>query len=290
MNEKTETQENESVSPETQAILDELRAEGHEIGDKKPEEQEAPTPKEEPKEETHEEPEEETVLSQEEHGINRVSKEPSLMPAWEHKVAQKQWEKEREQLTQELEALRANPSQANREAVRETAGNLKDLARQYGLELDDNQERFFSDLLAKAVPQDLTQKLTALEQDRQIAFLETQYDAEWSKEVEPLLKSQFGEVPADKLAEIKQSLHNLAFSETYAKVPLKKVFLAEQGMFNLGHTHAKQTVDASKSGKARSMHIDYERVTESDFEKMAPEEAEKYTEWLIAKEGGRKWR
>ena len=279
---------NEVYDAETAALLKELEAEGN-VSAEEP--TEAPT--EEPAPETVVEPKEEAPSKEEpevteEPVIDRAPKEPALMPAWQHKVAQKEWEKEREQLARELETLRANPTQANREAAEETAQNLRDLAREHGLELDENQERFFNSLLKRAVPQDLTKKLQALEADRQIAFLETQYEQEFSKDVEPLIKERYGEVSASKLAELKKSLHDLAFTETYAKVPLKKVFYAEQDTFKIEPVMHKKTMDTTKPGKSRSVEIDYSRVTEEDVANMSPEDFDKYSDNLAGKSSWRR--
>jgi hypothetical protein len=268
------------VSQETEAVLAELRKEGYEL------EGEAPVEtKEEPAPEKAEEPE---VPSQEEpqEPVDRAPREPALIPAWEHKVAEKRWEKEREQLQSQLEQLRAQPTQPTQEQARD----LRSLAQQYGLALDESQERFFSALLQQAVPQDVTLKLEALERDRQVAYLESQYEQEFNKDVAPLLRERYGEVAEEKLAELKAKLHDTAFSETYAKVPLRKVFLAEEDTFKLQRMEPQTTVQAVKGGKTRAIHVDYDSVDEETFRRMSPEDVEKYTEHMIAKSGGRAWR
>ena len=276
MSESNEGAQDTSVSPETQAILDELRKEGHTL--------EGDTAEVEVPEPSQPEPEQTEVP------VDRAPKEPAMIPAWEHKVAEKRWEKEREQLQSDLEALRANPTQANQEAVSNAALNLKELAEQNGLVLDPAQERFFSALLQNVVPQDVTKKLEALEADRQRAFLETQYEQEFSRDVEPLLRERYGDVPASKLAELKAKLHDTAFTETYAKVPLRKVFLAEESEFKLERNEPHHTVQAVKSGKTRATQVDYDKVDEDTFRRMTPDEIEKYTEWQIERSGGRRWR
>jgi hypothetical protein len=265
---------------ETAQLLKDLQEEGETVETTK-EEVETETPEVlsqevETKEEAVEvEPEVETQP------VDRVPKEPSLMPAWEHKVAQKKWEQEREQLTQELEAMKANPTPANRENVAQTARNVREMAQQFGLELDDRQEQFFQTLVSNtAVPEHLTRELEALKQDRQIAYLETQYENEFLKDVAPL-------VPETQHAELRQKLHDLAFSEQYAKVPLKKVFLAEQDTLNVIPSQRKVSMDTTKQGKSRTVLTDYSNLSEADVEKLSPEEFEKYADSL---EGKSKWR
>lgn len=293
MSNEVESPASDSVSQETQQILAQLRSEGHEIAGDAPVEtpeakpEETPAPKEVPSQEAK--PEAETPVVP----VDRTPKEPALIPAWEHKVAEKRWQKENETLRAELEALKANPTQANQQAVAQSAENLKELAQQYGLELDESQEKFFSALLSKAVPSDLkdaSKKLEALERERTIAFLENQYETEFNQDVVPLLREKYGELDGNTLAELKAKLHNTAFSETYAKVPLKKVFLAEESEFKLTPNEPRSTVQPGKSGKTRSVSIDFDSVDEETFAKMTPEDIERYTKHQIDKSGGRKWR
>jgi hypothetical protein len=293
---EVESPASDSVSPETQQILAQLRNEGNEIaGDSPAEPQEAPvSPQDAPQ--STETPEPREVPSQDKTSdteanrepLDRSPKEPVLIPAWEHKIAEKRWEREREALNAELEVLRKNPTVANQQAVAQTASNLKELAQHYGLELDDAQEKFFGAILDKAVPKGLNEKLEALERERNIAFLESQYDTEFRKDVVPMLVERYG-VDEQQLAELKAKLHNLAFTETYAKVPLKKVFLAEESEFKLSPNEPRSTVKAVKSGKTRGTSIDFDSVDEETFARMSPEDIERYAEHQISKSGGRKW-
>lgn len=295
-----ESPENGSVSAETQEILAQLRNEGHEIaGDTPTEPQEAPvSPQDAPQ--APETPEPSDVPLQDKTDdteaitapVDRTSKEPALIPAWEHKVAEKRWAKENETLRAELDALKANPTVANQQAVVQTTGNLKQMAQQYGLELDEAQEKFFSALLQNAVPSELKdagRKLEALERDRTISFLEQQYETEFNKDVVPLLREKYGDLDGSTLAELKAKLHNTAFTDTYAKVPLRKVFLAEESEFKLTPSEPRSTVQPGKSGKTRSVSVDFDSVDEETFAKMSPEDVERYTRHQQAKTGGNKW-
>ena len=268
---------NEAIDAETAELLKSLENEGETVentdtpGEPEVETPEAQVPSQE---QEVQEPEVEAPR------VDRVPREPALMPAWEHKIAEKKWEKEREQLSQEIEAMRATPTQQNAQS----AGNLREIASQYGLELDDRQEAFFQSLVSQVntVPEQLTKELDALKQDRQIAYLETQYENEFLKDVAPLL----AEVPETQHAELRQKLHDLAFSEQYAKVPLKKVFLAEQDTLNVT-AQRKVSMDTTKQGKSRTVLTDYSNLSEADVEKLSPEEFEKYADSL---EGKSKWR
>jgi hypothetical protein len=139
------------------------------------------------------------------------------------------------------------------------------------------------------VPQDVSKKLEALERDRQIAFLEAQYEDEFARDVAPLLQERYG-LDSTQLAGLKSKLHDIAFTDTYAKVPLRKVFLAEESELKLQPNQPRETVKPTKSGKTRSVSIDFDAVDEDTFARMTPDQVEEYSKHQIDKSGGRKWR
>lgn len=293
MNTKNNEANGQPLDEETKAILDELREEGETIeGDTpevKTETEEAPSqddlesaPEEQKEPEAPKEEQKEPEAT-EERVIDRSQKEPALIPAWEHKVAEKRWQKEKENLETELERYRANPTKNNADRLEAATINIAEIAEQSGIALDENQQRFFEAVLqnVQSVPNDVSEKLKALENDRQIAHLEQEFEREFNSETLPVIKQQFGEVPDSTLAEVKKSLHKLAFSDAYAKVPLKKVFLAEQETFKLQRTEPKTSIEApnAKAGAGREVSKDYSNVTEADIDKMSMEEFEKYEAW-----------
>jgi len=265
-------------------ILAELQAEGNEVEGK------TTTPQEETHEEAPSQQEPEAPVTTEEpieepQVVNRVPKEPTLIPAWKAKIAEERLEKENEILRQQLEALQRNPTQENREQVQDSVANIRELASQHGLELNDQQEQFFNALVQRnSVPQDLLQNMQALQQQKEIDYLETQYNEEFSKDVAPLLKERYGDLPEKQLATLRQKLHDVAFTEAYAKVPLKKIFLAESE--DLAIKPSKEHIVTNKSGKTRGTELDFSSVDEDTFKALDGDSLDKFIE---AKSGQSKW-
>lgn len=272
---------------DTKALMADLEAEGETFS----KEEEKPSEQEEEKVEEQEEQKEDEVevpTTEEEEDapqVDRSKREPSTIPAWEHKVAEKKWQKETEILRQEIEQLKSAPKQTSAQ----NAQTIRDLAEAHGLALDEKQEQFFQALLAQAVPQDVTKKLEQFEQDKQVASLEQQFEQEFNDTVSAI-KEKYGEVSSSTLADVKKTLHKLAFSETYAKVPLKKIFLAEQDTFKIQRVEHKESIIAPQAGRSRETTVDFSNVTDAEIDKMSVSDFEKYDEWLKGKQEKSGWR
>lgn len=271
---------------DTDEILKELQAEGHEVaGQEKEPEPEAPSQQEPEVTETPAEAEPEATEPTE---VNRVPKEPTLIPAWKAKIAEERLTKENAALQAQIEALQNSPTPENKQDVQDRMDNIRALAESEGLELDERQERFFNKmanaLAQKAVPQDFIKDVQAFQQHQQIAQLEAEYNQEFSKDIVPLLKEKYGELPEKELATLSKKLHALAFTDTYAKVPLKKVFLAESE--DLKVTLPKEGIVTHKSGRTRNADIDLSNIDEESFKSLDSDTLDKF---IDQKSGQSKW-
>lgn len=256
---------NQEYHVDTDEVLKELQAEGYEMPGEEPAEQ----PQEEvaPSQQEPEEQAAEEVVETEPRVIDRAPKEPTLVPAWKVKIMEERLAKENETLKQQIEALQSNPTPENRQEVQQSIADIRQLAEEEGLMLDEKQERFFnkmaSVLAQKAVPQDLLKNVEAFQQQQQVVQLEHEYNQEFSNDVLPLIKEQYGELPEKELATLRQKLHDTAFTEAYAKVPLKEIFLMKSRELNI--KTPKETIVTHKSGRTRNADIDLSNVDEATF-------------------------
>lgn len=272
---------NQEYHVDTDEVLKELQAEGNEIEGMEPKAEEP-----EPEVPSQQEPEEaETVVETEPEApepkeVNRSPKEPTLIPAWKAKIAEDRLAKENEALKQQLEALQNNPTPENKQEVQDRMDDIRAIAEAEGLQLDDAQERFFNKLAAtltqKAVPQDLLKNVEAFQQHQQIAQLEAEYNQEFTRDIVPLVKEKYGDLPEKELATLSKKLHDLAFTDTYAKVPLKKVFLAESD--DLKITPPKDGIVTHKSGRTRNADIDLSSIDEESFKSLDGDTLDKFIE------------
>jgi hypothetical protein len=276
---------------DTDAVIAELQAEGHEIEGRQVDVPEAQTPAEpevpsQPEPEVTETPE--VVETPEPRNVDRVPKEPTLIPAWKAKIAEDRLSKENAELRSQIEAFQSNPTRENREGVQQGMENVRELAQAYGLELDSSQEAFFNALVSsvaqKAVPQDLVQNIQALHQQKEVEYLETEYTKEFTQDVAPLIKERYGDVSDKELATLQKKLHDIAFTEQYAKVPLKKIFLAESE--DLGIKASKESIVTHKSGRTRGTEIDLSNMDEDSFRSLDGDTLDKF---IDQKSGKSSW-
>lgn len=278
---------NQEYHVDTDEVLKELQAEGYEMPGQEPAEQPqeevAPSQQEPEEQEQHEE-----VAETETRVIDRAPKEPTLIPAWKAKITEERLAKENETLRQQIEALQRNPTQENRQEVQQSIADIRQLAQEEGLELDERQERFFNklygELTKNAVPQDLIKNVEAFQQHQQIAQLEQEYNNEFSNDVLPLIKEQYGELPEKELATLRQKLHDTAFTEAYAKVPLKEIFIMKSRELNI--KTPKETIVTHKSGRTRNADIDLSNVDEATFATLDGEALDAFLEKKAARGDG----
>jgi len=275
---------NQEYHVDTDEVLKELQAEGNEIAGQEP------TKEPEPEVPSQQEPEvtEPETPTEEPKEIDRTPKEPTLIPAWKAKIAEDRLAKENEALKQQIEALQKNPTPENKQDVQASIDNIRALAEEEGLELDDKQERFFNKmataLAQKAVPQDFIKDVQAFQQHQIKQQLEAEYTQEFSQDVLPLIKERYGDLPEKELATLSKKLHDLAFTDQYAKVPLKKVFLAESD--DLKVTPQKQGIVTHKSGRTRNADIDLSNIDEESFKSLDGDTLDKF---IDQKSGQSKW-
>jgi len=284
----SEVNTNNEYHVDTDEVLEELQKEGFEV-EGKTEAEEPEQPQEEPEGEPEvvEEPEEKETDEQETvEPVDRVPKEPTLIPAWKAKIAEERLSKENATLKAQLEAYQNNPTVENRKSIEEGVNDIRQLANEYGLQIDENQEQFFKALVKnvqKTVPDDVLNDVKAFQQQQQINYLETQYEKEFS-EITPIIKEKYGELSDEQLTTLRNKLHDIAFTEQYAKVPLSKIFKAEAD--DLGYKPVKQAPVFSKSGKTRNTDIDLHNVDEDTFANLPDDQIDAF---IQQKAGNRKW-
>lgn len=265
------------VSDIAKQALEELKSEGFEIGEKKEEE----APKEEPKEEAPEEKEEPKEAKEE-----KIDRKPAQIPAWKAKIEEKRWAKEKEEmetnfkseisnLQKKVEELSSSKDMTKAEKA-EIADEIEELAKEFGL--DDANKNLIKKLekviLGKIkLPEGLTEKVTELEREKEAIKQEKAYNADFASEILPLVKAEHPNISDDKLSEIKSKLMDLAFTEEYSKLSLKKIFRAEYDVFDLKESPKRVSGETGKSGQQRNTGtIDYDKMDESTFAKLTPEE------------------
>lgn len=286
---------------ETQKTIDELKAEGK-FGDEseeeskdesedKPKEEESKTEetKEETKEEdtqtteeSTEETEDKTEESEEESvETPKTNRTPKMVETYKLKIAEKQAAKREEELLEEIEKLKKQPS--NQESASNTDDSLdeiKKLAEDKGV--DEELLSKIVDLAGKRqLPESVTEAVKELEQIKKDRQVEKE-DQEFEQEFQALdcIKAEFPEIKETELVKVKSRLKELAFSEDHSSTSLKFIF---KGLdeFREASIPGKKTAETSSTGKRelQASKKDFASWTPEDIAKASREETAEYFEW-----------
>jgi len=228
------------------------------------------------------------VIPKEEPEVETPSRTPSMVEAWKLKVAEDQKDsaiKQAQELQAKIEELSKQKSPVTETQRVELSDEIKTLAEESGV--DENFLNKFADtILKKAKPsEDISKIVQSLTEERELVKQENLYSQEFAKDIEPLVKEQYG-LSDTALSQLKTQLKDLAFSETYAKVPLSKILKAE--FDTLGIKEPKRSSEG-KAIKVRSNEVvDFDNLTEEQFEALSPEKLEEFSKrsssgWHIPK-------
>lgn len=216
------------------------------------------------------------------------------VPAWEL-MKEKRQRETAEAKTQELEAkileLSKDTSKITKEQKEEIADDYKKLAEEHNVDPEFlvKLEKSFMKKLG-IDPAAITKKIESIEARETAAFQEQEYAKEFDKDITPLVKAEFPGISDEALKEVKDKLHELAFSDVYEKVPLAKIFKAEKDGFKVHVPKKEKSAEGGGSGKAHTTAvIDFENMDEETFKNLPPEKVLEFNEYQKNKGNGPKW-
>ena len=260
-------------SIEAQALA-ELAKEGHEINSPQPT-VETP-PKEEPKKEEtpKEEPKKEEPKTEDKPFVER---KPHMVETWKLRVAEEQ----KESMAKELADLRSKVDELSKkgpieqEKKIELADDIENVIKKAEEAGTDGTilRELANSIINKVKP--ATEVLSKLQEERELEKQLNSYEQEFETDVLPLIKEY--NLSDDALSKIKTDLRNIAFSEIYAKVPLKEIFKIKSDSFDL---KSPKRSSESKTVKTRASDVvDLENLDEDSFKNMAPEQIENFIQF-----------
>ncbi len=286
----------EGLDSEGKAILDELEQAGHTIVGREP--AKPPTEPEKPVEPAKVEPvkpadpaKPEPVKPAIEPGKPNDQK-PN--PDRKHEfVPLKKYRETEEQLKEanaKLEELTKSGAKPNAQQIDKAADAIKILVEQFNY--DEDEAKKLADVIKAIVP---GQTLTA-EQQQALADVETTRKS--LAEREEALKDEqdkilFNNDFADNvlkdfphLANYKDQIKEMAYSETYSKTPLRAIALAFMDAEGISQKSA-DVITAERSGGGNAgggNEINFDTITDEQFSKLTPEQQDKFFAHQEAKE------
>lgn len=296
-----------SVMPETQKVMDELRAKGETFEGDPPKEE--PKPEIKPEVEPKKEPEKESEKQPNEDDKNpeRKPREPKMIPAWQVEIEKKRLEKEQGiksvQETQELRDMISNlESKINnlegtkQEKKEEVDEWIDKLVKEKGVDVDTDFLKVFAGELLKRVPkgtnptipEDLPKALETVakmeakaEQERE----NSEYDSNFGKEVIPKIKEEYPQITEEEIGSIREAMKKPYFSERFITLSAGEIYELTKGTFkDLVSPERRPTVEKGTKGLSRSQKmLDYSNLSEEDYKNLTPEERTEANKFLTGK-------
>lgn len=298
------------VSDTAKQVLEDLQKEGMEIenppsnievketleskeSEEKSEEQ---SEDKEEKEETPPEKKEEKPDKKDDEKPPKVNRKPSQMPAWQHKVAEDKWEKEKSELLATIESLKnpshTEPTKKDAEITEEKKEDVVDeyraMEEKYGASADFVKD--MKKIIQKELGIDptLISEVQKIKEERDSLYENQQFDAEFST-IESTIREQYPDITANGLSKVKDQLKKMAFTDEYAKVPLKKIFKAESDSIEVPQTPKRKSAEGGRTGASRGSDTpDFDNLDEEGFANLSSEDALKYASHM-SKKSGKTW-
>lgn len=293
----------DSIDNETREILEALRKEGHEVeipgevAEKKPESEVEKKPEaktEEAQADEAEEKPEEHKESDDKGEERKQPKEPRYMPTWQHKIAEKNWEREKSDLLGTIETLKTNPSGNQSQEQKDALGDVQDTIDQLVSErgYDDGVKELIADVVKivkaaspsvglsaedlKAI-EAIKSEAALLQNERLQAHQEKSFNEEFEEKVLPAIEREYPGIPKETLNEIKSEVKKKAFTEEYSKTDLGVIY---KGMdeFRGRFTPPRKGPEETRGGQGRDdgTVIDYDNVTEEQFAKFTDKQKDEF--------------
>lgn len=222
-----------------------------------------------------------------------------LMPSYVHEVAVKEKDKAIADLTEKLKIAEAKGSSTEKKATQEEQqaleADITKLAAEHNLAPE--LVKSLVDLGMKhggKLPADVEVKLKKFDElaaAQEIQAEETAFNASFDKHVLPLIKSEYGDLPADTVESIREKMKERAYSDEFAKTPYSVIYKGVDDFRSFKRTQAKSS-EASRGGfennaqnnGAESDDASFDNVTDTDIDAMDPVTFDKYTIWAEKKE------
>jgi hypothetical protein len=265
-------------------VLAELEKEGHTIKTEQPQSgdgviKDTIVPKEQPKEDPK--PKEEAPKDEPKKDDIKTSRTPTMVEAYKLKIAEDQKEKLAQQvseLSSKIEELSKQKAPVTQAQEKDIADEIKALA-QDNPNLDVDSLTKLADILSKRLESkvkpstDLENTVKKLQEEKEIQAELAAYSNEFEKDVMPLLADY--QLSGEALSQIKETLKGYAFSETYARVPLKEIFAIKNSELNLSVPKKSSEGKGIKS-RATDTVVDIDNLSEEDFAKLPAEKVEEF--------------
>lgn len=297
------TDDTSELDASIQETLNELEGEGVKIendprpkpAEKKVEEPAKPEPEkkeEPPKPEVK--PEVKVEVKPEDKKPDDGKKQPSMMPRYEHKIAEKRWQEEKEELTKDfntkLEELQNQiKSGAGKSDIKATTVDIEKIAADAGADpvlVKQIIEAAKNSFQLPAEVQELLKQLPdfkAAQARQRETDAENQFIADFDKEVRPLIEEEYGPVSDEQLRLIRDKVKQAVVSdERLLHAPLGMIYQGVKDFRGI-IKEPKKTAEPSRGRQGNTDTIDFENMTDEKFATLTDEQQDAYAAYQAGK-------
>lgn len=220
-------------------------------GDQKPEDGK-------PEDKKPEEKPEEGKKDGEEGTQDKTRRDSKLVPSYLLGIEKTKFEKREKELIAEIDALKtgAKPN-VDGEKKEPTKVEIKALVDKIVADNEIADPKVIADIFEVVdayikdnikLPPELIAKLNVVDElksQHEIAIEEVNFSKDFDKQILPLIKAEYGDdIPEDKVAEIKEKLKGIAYSDDYAKVSYDEIYRGKNDFRNL-YTPKKRSAEGT---------------------------------------------
>lgn len=226
-------------------------------------------------------------------------RDSKLVPSYLLGIEKTKAENREKELLKEIEALKTGAKTDGNDKKEIPKVEIKALVDKIVADNNVEDPKVISDIMDAVdaylkdktqIPPEIMEKLKVvddLKNQHEIALEEINFSNDFDKIVLPAIKAEYGDdVPAEKIAEIKAKLKEVAYTNEYAKVPYDEIYSGKKDFRNL-YTPKKRSAEGVhgsnldlKSGKKV---FDTELTTE-EYNKLPPEDQQQYEDTMANKE------
>ena len=265
----------ETPSSETLKIINELENAGYEFNLKKQSDE-----TDENKEETLDK-----KPANEEDKIKTI-REPRMVPAWQIEIDRKRIEKEKEQeknlLLEEIKQIRSDIEEIKQNKT--SSGNLS----KENNELNKLSEKYdvsreFLDDLANIIgksDKDKLDKLDKLMEEQKIKSEDLIFEREFENNIISSIQNDFPDIKGNEIKKIKEKIKEDYFHPKYTKLDIEEIYKLRKDEYEDYLSPKKYSSEKGTKGIFRNQGIiDYDNITEEEFEKLTPAQIKEFNEY-----------
>lgn len=226
----------------------------------------------------------------------------ALMPAWKHKIAEQQWVKEKAELEQKLAESASSKEKPHDDTKIEDGKesesdiDITALADELGVEesvvakiIDTAEQRAKANFKQFELSDEDKQALVAAKQYQEQQVIESErklFESDFEKQVLPEIKKEYGDdVPESVVADLKEKLHGIAYTDEYKKVPYSEIYRGK-AEFRGVIAEKRKSAESSRGGafQTSGQMVKYEDLDESQIANLSGEEFDKYSDYMARRE------